>query len=65
MSHFVNGVKEREGDVAFPAMAKGQTSLGVRLNQVFWFKGCIAAAWFHPSAVEISALQRETSTGGK
>lgn len=59
MSHFVDGVKEREGAIAFGPMAEGRTSVGVRLNQVYWFKGCIAEVRFHPRALGGDELQRE------
>lgn len=41
MEHYVNGEKELEGNVNFVPVTSGQTSLGVRLNQVSWFKGAI------------------------
>jgi hypothetical protein len=58
MSHFVNGTKEREGTIAFGPMTGGRTSVGVRLNQVYWFKGSIAEVRFHPRAKAASELQR-------
>jgi hypothetical protein len=41
MRHFVNGSMELEGLVRFAPMAGGQTSIGCRLNRVFWYKGAI------------------------
>lgn len=41
MQHFVNGQKELEGIVDYKVVNFGQTSLGVRLNKVSWFKGAI------------------------
>jgi hypothetical protein len=64
MAHFVNGVKEQEAAIAFGPMKEGRTSLGVRLNQVFWFKGCIAEVRFHPRALGASALQRPSAPAG-
>ena len=58
MSSFVNGEKELEGDVAFEPMSAGQTSVGVRLNRVFWFKGAISEVRFHPAAIAPEKLQR-------
>jgi hypothetical protein len=58
MSHFVDAQKELEGSLAFGPMVDGRTSLGVRLNQVFWFKGAIAEVRFHPRAVPVRELQR-------
>ena len=41
MRHYVNGVKEMEDVVKFEPMAGGRTSVGSRLNQVYWFKGAV------------------------
>ena len=57
MAHFVDGTKEMEGEVAFPPMTTGQTSLGVRLNRVYWFKGCIREVHFSPTALGPAQLQ--------
>ena len=58
MAHYVNGVKELEGEVVFTPMTSGQTSLGVRLNRAYWFTGCIKEMRFHPTALNPDALQR-------
>jgi len=39
MSHLVNGKREAQGAVPFAPLGPGRTALGVRLNQVSWFKG--------------------------
>lgn len=57
MSHYVNGNKELEGDIEFGPMGPGMISLGVRLNQVHWFKGEIQEIRFHPVSLEESELQ--------
>ncbi|WP_439129244.1 LamG-like jellyroll fold domain-containing protein [Polaribacter sp.] len=41
MQHFVDGQKELEGTIDYKVVNSGQTSLGVRLNKVSWFKGAI------------------------
>ncbi|MEN3322771.1 LamG-like jellyroll fold domain-containing protein [Mariniflexile soesokkakense] len=41
MAHYINGEKELEGTVNYQVVNSGQTSLGVRMNQVSWFKGVI------------------------
>ena len=41
MHHYVDGVREISGAVAFSPLESGQTSIGCRLNRVFWFKGAI------------------------
>jgi hypothetical protein len=58
MSHFVNAAKEKEGTIAFGPMVEGRTSLGVRLNEVFWFKGAIAEVRFHARALPAAELQQ-------
>jgi hypothetical protein len=58
MSHFVNGEKEMEMPGMFVAFGPGQTSLGVRQNKVFWFKGMIREVRFHTEAVAEEKLQR-------
>lgn len=61
MASYVNGVKELEGKVAFTPMADGRMSLGVRLNRVSWFKGCIKEVRFTPAPLAPEALQRLTA----
>src|SRR5688572_15828470 len=58
MAHYVNGDKQLEGPVAFPAMGEGRISLGVRQNRVHWFKGCIAQVRFSPQALAPASLRR-------
>jgi hypothetical protein len=58
MTHYIDGVKELEGEVAFPAMATGQVSLGVRQNKVYWFKGGIREVRWHATVLKAEELQR-------
>ncbi len=59
MRHFVDGIKECEGDILFEPMAEsGRTSLGVRQNKVSWFKGSIREVRFTPAALPAEKLQR-------
>jgi hypothetical protein len=58
MTHYIDGVKELEGEVAFPPMAAGQVSLGVRQNRVYWFKGGIREVRWHATALKAGELQR-------
>ena len=39
MRHYINGVKEMSKKLAFSPLSEGKTSIGVRINQVYWFKG--------------------------
>jgi PelA/Pel-15E family pectate lyase len=52
MYSYVNGRKELEGDFDFPAMTNGETSIGVRLNKVNWFRGEISQICFYPEAMK-------------
>jgi hypothetical protein len=61
MTSYVDGVKELEGEVAFPPMGPGRVSLGVRQNKVYWFKGGISEVRFHPAAVAPGQLQHTTN----
>lgn len=58
MASYIDGVKELEGEIAFPPMGAGRISLGVRQNKVFWFKGGIREVRFHPTALAAGQLQR-------
>jgi hypothetical protein len=58
MAHYIDGVKELEGEVVIPPMAAGQVSLGVRQNKVYWFKGGIREVRWHAAALKAEQLQR-------
>jgi hypothetical protein len=58
LASFVNGSPELEGDIKFAPMAGGQTSVGMRLNEVYWFKGAIGEVRFSPRALPAEQLQR-------
>lgn len=58
MAHFVNGVKELERGVTFQSFGQGATSLGVRQNKVYWYKGAIREVRFHAEALPDARLQR-------
>jgi hypothetical protein len=58
MAHYVDGVRELEGALAFRPMSKGRMSLGVRLNKVSWYEGCIREIRFAPRALSVSELQK-------
>jgi hypothetical protein len=46
MRHYVNGLEEMSGDLAFTPLGPGKTSIGVRMNRVFWYKGAIRKVRF-------------------
>jgi len=58
MTHYVNGVRELSGEIAFPPMQTGRASLGVRQNHVSWFKGRIHSVRITPEALPSERLQR-------
>ena len=49
--HFVDGVEQGSGGVAFLPLRAGQTSIGVRQNRVSWFKGRIHTVRISPAAL--------------
>jgi hypothetical protein len=48
MGHYVNGIEGMSGNLAFAPLGPGKTSIGVRMNRVFWFKGAILKIRFTP-----------------
>jgi hypothetical protein len=58
MTHYVDGVRELEGPVAFRPMSPGRMSLGVRLNKVSWYQGCIREVRYTPRALAASELRK-------
>lgn len=60
MSHYVDGVLEDEGAVELAVMPEGVVSLGVRQNEVNWFKGRLREARFWPVARR-DAIQSDVS----
>ncbi|MHC4155445.1 MAG: LamG-like jellyroll fold domain-containing protein [Planctomycetota bacterium] len=52
MRHYVNSVEEMSGALAFQPLGPGKTSIGVRMNRVFWFKGAIRQVRFTPRVVD-------------
>jgi hypothetical protein len=60
MSHYVDGVRELAGPVAFRPMGQGRTSIGVRQNEVYWFKGRIARVRVTPRALEPAEFMQRT-----
>jgi hypothetical protein len=51
MQHFVNGVKELQGTVDYTPMTGGQTSIGCRMNKVYWFRGAIRKVKITPGVL--------------
>ena len=51
MKHYVDGKEELSGPLTIAPLDKGKTSLGVRMNRVYWFKGAISRVRFTPRAL--------------
>ena len=51
MVHYVDGVEQASGEVAFTPLTEGQVSIGARQNRVSWFKGRIHTIRVTPSAL--------------
>ena len=51
MRHYVDGEKEMAGPLSISPLGQGQTSIGVRLNRVYWFKGAVRKVRFTPRAL--------------
>jgi hypothetical protein len=58
MTHYVDGVRELSGEVAFKVLGPGRTSIGVRQNLVSWFKGRIREIRVTPQALPPARLLR-------
>jgi hypothetical protein len=56
MAHYVDGVRELAGDIAFGPSGAGRTSIGVRQNKVYWFKGRIARIRVSAAALAPDAM---------
>ncbi|MEQ1643158.1 MAG: LamG-like jellyroll fold domain-containing protein [Pyrinomonadaceae bacterium] len=52
MRHYVDGKLELSGKINFKTFGKGITSVGVRQNKVYWFKGAVLKARFTNSALK-------------
>jgi len=62
--HFVDGVEQGSGAVAFLPPGAGQTSIGVRQNRVFWFKGRIHTVRIAVGAAAIAVLDGSSTGDG-
>jgi hypothetical protein len=49
--HYVNGVEEMSVNLGFTPQGPGRTSIGVRINRLYYFKGAIRQARFTPRAL--------------
>ena len=51
MKHYVNGIEEMSGLVDYTPIDEGDTSIGMRINQISWFKGLIQTIRMTPRAL--------------
>ncbi|HEX8141317.1 MAG TPA: LamG domain-containing protein [Pyrinomonadaceae bacterium] len=51
MRDYVDGQEELSGPLTIAPLERGRTSIGVRQNRVFWFKGAVSRARFTPRAL--------------
>jgi hypothetical protein len=56
MHHYVDGVVDASAALSAGPLGPGKTSLGVRQNHVYWFKGCIRELRFTPAALPSESL---------
>jgi putative heme-binding domain-containing protein len=52
--NYVDGVQEGSAMIRLAPHGPGHTSVGVRINKVFYFKGAVAVARFTPRALPVS-----------
>jgi hypothetical protein len=58
MVTYVNGVRELAGGIPFSPFDGGQTSIGVRQNKVYWYKGAICKIRITPRILKPSEFLR-------
>lgn len=51
MRHYVNGEFEMSGPLTIKPFGKGKSSIGVRQNKVYWFKGAVRKVKFSHQAL--------------
>jgi len=58
MRHYVDGIEDASASLTAAPLGPGKTSLGVRQNRLYWFKGCIRELRFAPRALPAESLER-------
>ena len=56
MRHYVGGKEELVADVHLAPLTTGQTSIGMRFNQVFWYQGAIRQIRVTPAVLKPDAF---------
>jgi hypothetical protein len=57
--NYVDGVLEGKGDLHLAPQGPGQTSIGVRINKVNYFKGAVRMARMTPRALPVSGFLKK------
>ena len=52
MRHYVDGKQEMSGPLTITPLTAGKTSIGVRMNRVYWFKGAVSKTRFTSRALK-------------
>jgi hypothetical protein len=58
MRHYVDGIQDASAELNASPLGPGTTSVGVRQNHLYWFKGCVRELRFAAEALPIQALAR-------
>jgi hypothetical protein len=59
MRHYIDGKLELSGKIAMKPFGRGRTSIGVRQNRVYWFKGAVRKVRFTHAALAPEKLLRK------
>jgi hypothetical protein len=60
MTHYVEGKAEMSGPLTITPLVQGKTSLGVRMNRVYWFKGAISRVRFTDRALQPGDFMKDS-----
>jgi len=60
MTHYVDSQAEMSGPLTMTPLVQGKTSLGVRMNRVYWFKGAISKVRFTDRALKTNEFMKES-----
>jgi hypothetical protein len=59
MRHYVEGLEEMSGPLTISPLTAGKTSIGVRMNRVYWFKGAVQKIRFTQRALQPSEFMKK------
>jgi hypothetical protein len=59
---YVNGTLEGKAPLQFSPQGPGHSSVGVRINRMYYFKGAVRQARFTPRALEPAGFLKMTSS---